>query len=409
MTATAVLKNWRFSNQARFVKVVERHLLTLPLTPEFPSIADYRQEIHKIGFALAHQEAQGIHYLAQPTEDRVAAQMWTGWLCGDPWAHREEWEKRYLPAAAAMFRRIPNIRAAQRDELHNVFFLKHLSPAVLPMWSELAVRVVQTQGMLNPLVACLDAAGIRWLASAIMKRRSMRPVIQSCWPETKNRDTLTWRLIRHLEQTGDLHTLLHVHIACRALDLFSTVGRAIQPLRNVLLQVISRARCRVRALAAEATLLHQADPLHSALGQHLLSLPGLHQRTYDSVYRCIVDWMSGQNGNDLSIDDQKVLTVPCKPPEEPPLLPEAVSEEWLTSALQRLGRDTLHSWAACLPAEGRRSGTLWRLLQDAPPHLCDRHLANRKLVYRRLRLAVDEALSEPAAKESDLLSIASMV
>ena len=188
--------------------------------------------------------------------------MWMRWATGDVWSIREGWEAATLPAARRSFasvmasRHLPrSVQAQVLERLEDSFFL-FLCPLgdALPGWAVLATRVLETAGdaPTAPLVATVGATGRERLSRCAATRgvlaRTLAGALGRPAPTPTSGRPGSTRCLSPRSVEG----LLDLHVAQRLLDRWSA-GASFRPReqRHVVLQGRSRARARMRAVAAE--------------------------------------------------------------------------------------------------------------------------------------------------------------
>lgn len=282
-------------------------------------------------------------YPPDPQRDRRAAQMWASWIAGDFFAHRDVWERTFLPLAMRAFNavfdagRLPAGRQALvRRELQETFLFFLLGDGShTPPWRELASSVLET-GPAGPLDALEGALGERELARVALCAVSRGHGAVSARLAFPDRTTRAARAsaLQQVVASGGLRRFVDLHICCRLLDRWRVPEQTHWPATwSVVLQNRGRARGRLRAVLAEAPVSVIAGPL--------LSLEALHARTCAGVLRYSRDWAWQQLELDFSFGMGRPVLAPCQQPAPPP------------PGFDEDAQDALRTWVLKVIAKGR--------------------------------------------------------
>jgi len=338
-------------------------------------------------------------FAPHPTRDAEAATLWAGWLSGAPWGIKEGWEARWLPDARKVFAGVAIARGlpdgARRnviDDLAETFFYRLLGAGDgLPGWAEVAVRTLETQAPVAPIVAALDDRARHTAGTCVAARGHWRRTVARHLPRRLRTD----RARAAADLLADpLAAEVHIdlHVTLRLLEAWAQ-GSPPDRDRAIVLQNRGRARGRLRALAAAGGAAALAEPL--------LALDALDARTRAALRRYAWAWATQELSWGFTLSPERPVTPPCpllaadQLPDAEAVWPE--TRTWILLVVLRGRLAHLRAWVAT-GSTGDRDTTWGRLLKDLPETLIGDGRGPARYAGTRALLAdtLDDALDELA-------------
>lgn len=325
--------------------------------------------------------------------DGLAREAWRGWLDGDPWALRPEWEDRFLPAVKRSFRAVcrsrnlpDGVQGRVIADLQDAFFPQLLMGAPAG-WTDVAARVLETGGggPVESLARALPAAGWRTLLTCASRRRRWGRTLVAGEPDVVERVTRVRRLAERGPELPELlEAWLDLHVTLRLLDAWRTSG-AVVDAWTLAQQNRGRARSRLRAAVA-------ARP-EALMG--LLALDCLAGRTEAALRRYAWAWAWQELARDFPFSRERPVTPPCvaTPLELPALDAQQRSalRTWVLLVILKGRAGHLGRWVGS-GSTGDRDSTWARLLKDDLPADLRDPGGGRVAAYHRLRAELAERL-----------------